>query len=90
MKVRASLAVRVFNEALCRAMSVALLPDDKNPPKGFRLESSCIKSTFVYNITGESDNPLLTLLSVIDEVSRLLEVIERSVKSSDVSLKERY
>ncbi len=59
------------------AVHKALKPDDECPPKGFKIRSQVTGDSLVYEVWFKYGNPStpLTLLSVLDEVSRIAEMI---------------
>lgn len=79
--IKASLKIVLDEEFkdLCGAILKALIPDDKTPPKGFTINSYCRENTLVYEISS-SNMQLLTLSSIIDEVSRLCEMIGKTIR----------
>ena len=79
--IKASLKIVLDEEFkdLCGAILKALIPDDKTPPRGFTINSYCKENTLVYEISSSSLQ-LLTLSSIIDEVSRLCEMIEKAAR----------
>ncbi len=76
---------------LAIAIRNSLVPDDKNPPPGFKLRSCVREGVFSYFIEfSHSKHFLLTLLSIIDEVSRFAELIENTVKAINEAYKPRH
>lgn len=67
----------------CEAEAVheAMKPDDECPPKGFEIGSQVAGDSLVYEVRFKYGNPstLLTLLSVLDEVSRIAEMIHEVI-----------
>lgn len=59
------------------AVHKAIKPDDECPPKGFEIRSQVTGDSLMYEVRFKYGNPstLLTLLSVLDEVSRIAEMI---------------
>jgi len=60
-----------------RAIHKAVKPDDESPPKGFKVRSRVVKDALIYEAAFKYSNPstLLTLLSVLDEISRIAEMV---------------
>jgi len=67
------------------AIYKALKPDDERPPKGFEIRSQVVGDLLLYEVRFKYDNPstLLTLLSVLDEVSRIAEMVHDMVARLD-------
>ena len=84
--------LRSCNKDLVQAVAKALHPDNEKPPPNFRI--SCVidsnDCTLTYLIErigrGELTKDLLTLLSIIDEISRLSEAVEMLIKNLDTSV----
>jgi len=79
--IRALLEI-TFNTSskdLCEAILWALLPDDKTPPRGFTINTYCKEDILIYEAQSK-DLQLLTLASIIDEISRLCEMVEKTVR----------
>ncbi len=82
--MRACLRIRFEEEKLAKAVRDALRPDDSSPPKGFTIESVASGGELTYFVKAETRPPegVLTMLSILDEVSRLSELIERVVNEA--------
>ncbi len=67
------------------AIRKAVKPDDERPPKGFEIRSQVTGDSLVYEVRFKYGNPstLLTLLSVLDEVSRIAEMIHDMITRLD-------
>lgn len=79
--IKAILKIRFDEETgyLCKVVHKALMPDDKTPPREFTIKSYCRENILIYEIQSKSLQ-LLTLASIIDEISRLCEAVEKTVK----------
>lgn len=67
------------------AIHKSIKPDDECPPKGFEIRSQVAGGSLVYEVWFKYGNPstLLTLLSVLDEVSRIAEMIHDMIARLD-------
>lgn len=67
------------------AIHKALKPDDECPPKDFKIRSQATGDSLVYEVWFRYGNPStpLTLLSVLDEVSRIAEMIHDMIACLD-------
>lgn len=67
------------------AIHKAMKPDDECPPKGFEIRSQVTGDSLMYEVRFKYGNPsmLLTLLSVLDEVSRIAEMIHDMIACLD-------
>ena len=67
------------------ALSKAFRPDDEKPPKGFRVRSIPGEEGLRIEICREGDlstRDLLTILSLLDEYSRLTESVTKLLKGT--------
>ncbi len=67
------------------AIHKAIKPDDECPPKGFEIRSQATEDSLIYEVRFKYGNPstLLTLLSVLDEVSRIAEMAHDMIARLD-------
>ncbi len=78
--------IKKFTAELCiktnginpKVLSESLSPDDI-PPRNFIIKHKLNHETFCYEVKGKisSSKDLLTLLSILDEVSRLAELLRK-------------
>ncbi len=82
--IKATLSLRLCDEQLAESIARALQPDNERPPPYFEIVRLCDRRCeLVYLIEGGSGNTprdLLTLLSVVDEISRLSEALKLLVE----------
>ena len=72
----------VLDRRLANCVKSALRPNDTKAPKDFTISYS-LNNEFTYEVRGSirDGKDLLTLLSIIDEVTRLVEMISRAVRT---------
>jgi len=82
--IRATLNLRLCKKQLVESVARALQPDNERPPSNFKIKHLInSKCELAYLIEGRSENivrDLLTLLSVVDEISRLTEALKTLFK----------
>ncbi len=79
--MRALLKIRFKDSGIAEAVHGALRPDDSNPPKDFTIDSVAegVELTYLVRSGRRPSEGLLTMLSVLDEISRLSELIEKVI-----------
>jgi len=77
--IRAILDLRLCNRQVVESVSRALQPDNERPPPNFKIRHLVNdECNLIYTIDskgGDLVKNLLTLLSIIDEISRLTEAL---------------
>jgi len=82
--IRATLSLRLCEEHLAESIARALQPDNERPPPYFKITrvpgGECELTYLIEGGSGNTPRDLLTLLSVVDEISRLSEALKLLVK----------
>ena len=83
MKIKSTVLFRM-NKELAIALNRALKPDNEQPPKGFSIRSLITDKGLLLMIDFSGmleEKELLTFLSIVDEISRLIELFANLVDS---------
>jgi len=82
--IKATLSLRLCDEQLAESIARALQPDNERPPPNFKIirlrGGECELAYLIEGGSGNTPRDLLTLLSVIDEISRLSESLKLLVE----------
>ncbi len=77
--------LRVLGDVrILRAIKASISPDNESPPRGFRIKEELKDSSLTIEIKGPCDSipqEIITVLSIIDEVTRLVGGIKELVNS---------
>ncbi|MCD6428145.1 MAG: hypothetical protein J7L12_00840 [Desulfurococcales archaeon] len=83
--IKATLSLRLCDEQLAESVARALQPDNERPPPYFKIvrlrSRGCELTYLIEGGSGDTPKDLLTLLSIVDEISRLSEALKLLVEA---------